>query len=343
MKNRDARSLSAEAQEEIRIRAIQFVISGNTQVEAAKVFGVTRQAVGKWVKKHHEKGKVGLRAGKKGRPKGGSLEPWQAAQVVRTIEGRCPDQLKLPFYLWTREAVGKLVEQRFEIRLSLSTIGRYLRKWEFSPQKPIRRAWERNPLEIKEWLEKEYPSIRRQAKVQKAQIFWGDEMGLRSDHSTGRSFSRRGVTPIIDGTGRRFGCNMISAITNKGRLHFSVFKGKFNATVFITFLRRLIRQNRGKLFLIIDGHPVHRSVIVRNFIKENNKSIRLVFLPGYCPELNPDELLNQDVKSNTIGRQRPHTQIEMVHGVRNYLHKRQRQPHIVQKYFHERNVRYAAL
>jgi hypothetical protein len=120
-----------------------------------------------------------------------------------------------------------------------------------------------------------------------------------------------------------------------------VYKGKFNAKVFLSFLRRLKRQNQGKLYLIIDGHPVHRSSSIKNWIIENKKHICLFFLPAYCPELNPDELLNQDVKSNTIGRQRPHTQLEMVRGVRNYLHMRQRQPQIVQKFFHEKNVRYA--
>jgi transposase len=329
MKTRDARSLSAEAQEEIRLRAIQFVLNGRTQVEAAEVFGITRQAVGQWVKK-------------KGRPKGGSLLPWQAAQVVRTIQGRCPDQLKLPFYLWTREAVGQLIKKRHGIQLSVWTVGRYLSYWGFTPQKPIRHAWERNPQDVQRWLEEEYPEIRKQAKAEKAQIFWGDEMGLRSDHTVGRSYGRKGLTPVIPGTGHRFGCNMISAITNRGRLYFMVFKKRFDADVLLTFLKRLVRQNKKKLYLIIDGHPVHRSSKVKKWLKENEKRINIFFLPSFSPELNPDELLNQDVKSNALGRQRPHTQYELIHSVRNYLWMRQQQPYVVKNYFREKHVLYAS-
>lgn len=137
--------------------------------------------------------------------------------------------------------MAQLIEQRFGIRLSIWTVGRYLRRWGFTPQKPVRLALEKNPKKVQHWLNEEYPNIRKQAKSEKAEIYWGDEMGIRSDHTVGRSYGRRGKTPVIPGTGKRFGCNMISAITNQGRLNFMVFKMRFRTDVFIEFLRRLVR------------------------------------------------------------------------------------------------------
>ena len=286
---------------------------------------------------------MALKARQRGPKASSRLAGHQAATVVRIIEDRCPDQLHLPFALWTREAVGDLIAQRFGIKLSVWTVGRYLRKWGFTPQKPLRRAYERDPAAVGRWLRESYPALRAQAKREKAEIHWGDEMGLRSDHQVGRSFSRRGQTPVVNGTGQRFGCNMISAITNRGTLRFMVFKNRFTAEVFLKFLRRLIRQAGRKAFLILDSHPVHRSGRVKRFVAENSKRIRLEFLPGYSPEINPDEYLNQDVKSNAVGRRRPPTQEAMVAGVRSYLRATQKQPRIVESYFHHPDVRYAAL
>ena len=275
-------------------------MDGKKQVEAAKLFGLTRRAISNWLKGYRQDGMLALKAKSKGRPKGGSLEPWQAAQIAKTVIDHHPEQLKLPFYLWTREAVADLIKRRFGIKVSLSSAGRYLKRWGFTPQKPVRRAVEQNPQEVRNWLEKEYSAIRQQAKSEKAQIFWGDEMGLRSDHAVGRSYGLRGHTPVIVATGKRFGCNMISAITNQGRLNFMVFKGRFIAKVFLEFLYRLVRQSQRRVFLIVDNHPVHRSKKVKQWLEERPDEIRLFFLPSYSPQLNRDELLNQDVKSNTI-------------------------------------------
>jgi len=345
MTKRDNRSLSVEAQNELRLRAVQYVLSGKTQEEAAKAFQVHEKVVSRWVVTYRKKGFSGLKGRRKGRHKGGALKPWQSAQVVRTIQGRCPDQLKLPFYLWTREAVGELIEQRFGVRRSKWQVGRYLAQWGFTPQKPIRKAFERDPVAVKKWIEEEYPNIRIKAKRDKALIFWGDEMGLRSDHTVGQSYGRKGVTPVILGTGQRFRCNMISAITNQGKLCFMTFRKKFGSDVFLIFLKRLVRNNRKKVYLIIDKHPVHRSSKVIQWLKEdkNINRIAIFYLPGYSPELNPDELLNQDVKSNALGRQRPHDQHEMISNVRRYLWNRQRQPSVVKNFFQEEHVCYAAL
>jgi transposase len=343
MKVKDARSLPPIAQEDLRQKAVNAVLDGRKQLDAAKMLGVTRQTVGKWMKKFRQGGEKALKAKRRGRPKGGSLVSWQAAQIARTVVDHHPEQLRLPFYLWTREAVGQLIEQRFGIVLSVWTIGRYLSRWGFTPQKPVRRAYEQNPEAIQRWLEEDYPAIQRQAKREKAVIYWGDEMGLRSDHSVGRCYARRGQKPVIPGTGQRFRCNMISAITNQGRLNFMVFKDRFDSDVFLEFLRRLLRQIQRKVFLIIDGHPVHHARKVKNWIQKHDHRISLFYLPGYSPELNPDELLNHDVKSNAVGRRRARNRQDLVANTRSYLWSRQQQPHIVRQYFQEKHVRYAAM
>lgn len=342
MKTKDFRSLPPQAQEDIRKKAVRAVLEGRTRLEAAKLFGVSNKAVGAWVRMHREGGEKALKAKKRGRPKGGSLKPWQAANTARAVIDRNPDQLKLPFCLWTREAVALLIEQRYGVSLSVWTVGRYLKRWGFTPQKPVRRAFEQNPQQVRRWLEEEYPRIRRQAKREKAEIYWGDEMGLRSDHAAGRCYGKRGETPVVPGTGQRFGCNMISALTNRGRLNFMVFKDRFTSKVFLDFLKRLAKQAEGKVFLILDRHPVHRSRTVKEWLEENSDRMRMFFLPGYSPELNPDEMLNQDAKSNAVGRQRAHTRQQMISNVRGFLRSRQRTPHIVRNYFKERHVRYAA-
>ncbi len=167
-------------------------------------------------------------------------------------------------------------------------------------------------------------------------------MGLRSDHVSGKSYAPAGQTPLIRATGQRFGCNKISAITNKGALAFMVFKGKFRAPMFVTFLTRLLKQVSGKVCLIVDGHPVHKSGVVRAFVQANAQRLRLILLPGYCPELNPDELLNQDVKTNALGKSRPANKSEMIKAVRSHLHRRQKQPTVISNLFKEKHVRYAA-
>lgn len=323
------------------MKAVKAVQEGKKQVEVAELFGVTRQAVGRWVTSYREGGSRRLKARRQGRPPGRSLEPWQAAQTVRAITDRHPDQLKLPFYLWTREAVAELIYERYGLLLSIWTVGRYLRDWGFPPQKPLHRAFEKDPQAVSRWLEEDYPAIRAQAKKEKAQIYWGDEMGMRSDHQTGTTYGRKGEPPVIPGTGQRVRCNMITAITNRGKLYFMVYRKGFSAKVFIAFLRRLVRQVDGTLFMIVDGHPVHRSKEAKNWVVKQKRRIRLFFLPGYSPELNPDEMLNQDVKSNAVGRKRRRNQDEMMHTVRGFLRSRQKRPTQVKKYFQEKHVQYA--
>lgn len=342
MNTTDTRCLSPDAQEALRFRVVEALRSGMKKSEAARAFGVSRTSIDRWLKQVELGNIRSLKSKKRGRPNGTQLAPHEAATAVRLITDRCPDQLKMPFALWTREAVQQLLAERFGVEVSVWTVGRYLARWNLTPQKPLRRAYERDPVAVQRWLDEEYPAIEKQAKAQKAEIHWGDQMGLRADHQTGTSYGRRGKTPVIPGTGQRFRCNMMSTITNRGELSFMVFKENFNGAVFIKFLRRLLRLRNRKLLLIVDRHPAHRSAEVKRWLSRHVERVELFFLPGYCPDLNPDEFLNQDVKSNALGRQRPSNCTEMMGGVRSYLRSTQKQPEIVKNYFQAESVRYAA-
>jgi transposase len=325
------------------MRAVEVVKAGMGKSMAAEVFGVSRRAVSRWMRADRQGGKEALKAKPRGRPRGGGkLKPWQCATIVNLITDRYPDQLKLPFYLWTRQAVGQLIEQRFGIRYSVYQVGRYLKQWGFTVQKPGRKAFEQCSWEVQNWLENEYPIIKRQAKAENAEIQWCDEMGVRSDAASARCFSPKGQTPIVLGPGKRFGCNMISSISNRGTLRFMVFTDRFNTDVMLRFLKRLLKQMERKVFLIVDGHPVHRGRAVKKFVAEKKDQIQMFHLPAYSPELNPDEMLNQDVKTNAVRRKPAATQSGMVRNLRCYLRSRQRQPELVKRYFHAPTVRYAA-
>ena len=344
MKITDARSLTGEAQEALRKRAVQAVLAGMTQVEAARVFNVSRYAVIQWAAAYREGGEEALAARKKGPKKGHGkkLTLHQEKQVKEWVVGKCPNQLRLPFYLWTRQAVRELAEDRFGVSLALSTAGAYLREWGFTPQKPVRRAYEQSPTAVKRWLEESYPAIAARAKEEQATIYWGDETGLRSDYQTGRTYGLKGKTPVIPGTGQRFSINMISAITNRGQLNFMAYTESFRVPIFLKFLQRLIKQAKHKVFLVVDGHPVHRAKLVQAWRIQHLDELELFYLPGYSPELNPDELWNQDLKSNSLGHRRPSTKAELAADARSYARSTQRRPNVVRRYFHEEHVRYAA-
>ena len=272
MEKQDARSLSGEGQEDLRRRVVEAVAKGLSQTEAARVFGVARGTVSRWMGLVEREGRRALRARRRGRPPVSRLAPQQAATTVRHIVSGCPDQLLLPFALWTREAVQELLLRKFALEVSVWTVGRYLRAWGLTPQKPVRRAYEQNPVAVRKWLAEEYPSIREQRGSLRPKFIGSTRWGCVRTTKAGRSYGRRGQTPVVLGTGQRFRCNMISAITNRGRLAFMIFRQRFTARVFLNFLGRLLRlmrKSRRKVFLIVDGHPVHKSRSVRRWLAEH--------------------------------------------------------------------------
>ena len=339
---RDARSLSSVALLDLRKRAVVAVNGGRSIVSVAATLGISRQAVSRWVRSMERKGEIVLVPKKKGRPKGRMLRSSQAHFVIRRIVEHLPDELNLPFYLWTRDAVKMLVKKKYGVKLSVWTMGRLLKEWGLSPQKPSRRAYERDPEKVKAWLEEEYPAIRELARQERALILWEDEMGIRSDSQVGRTYAPIGKTPVVPVTGRRFSCNMIAGITNKGKLNFMVFQETFTGTIFLIFVKRLVKQTRRKIFLIADAHPAHRAKEEKKYLAAHQKNIVLFFLPPYSPELNPSEYLNNDVKTNTIRKTRPRTQVQMASEIRKYLRSKQRTPQKVKKFFHAEKVKYAA-
>jgi len=248
MTDEDTRSLPAAAQAALRTRAVRAVLGGMTQAQAARVFGVHPNAVNRWIRRYREGGLAGLSARRRGRRAGEQAaltEPQQQA-VIALVRETTPDQLGLAGLLWTREAVGELIARRYGLRLARTTMGAYLRGWGFSPQKPQRRALEQNPAAVRRWLTTDYPAIRAQARREGGMVVWLDEMGVRSDATAGRSWAPVGQTPVITGTGKRFRVNMVSAISNAGRLRFRLFTGSCTAAVFIDFLGRLLRDSGGR-------------------------------------------------------------------------------------------------
>jgi transposase len=284
-----------------------------------------------------------LKAGKRGRrpDEQKALDPRQEARLRRAVLGKNPEQVALPGLVWTRPQVRDLVRRWFGVGLSLITIGNYLRSWRLSPQKPIRKAYEQNPEAVARWLEVDYPAIAKRANREKAVILWLDQTGLRSDAPVGRTWAPVGQTPVVAKTGRRFGVNVMAAISNKGELYFTCYTGSFTGPVFLAYLDRLVRHLGRKIHLIVDGHPVHRRVNVRDWLAEHVDRIEMHFLPGYSPELNPVELLNGDIKRH-VAQANPANPAELAAKASAHLRRRQNQPQAIQALFGKPEVRYAA-
>ena len=342
MRNDDTRKESQKGQDGIRRKVVNAVAGGMKRVDAARIFGVSRTSIWTWMKAYEQSGDEGLRSQKRGRKASKALNAKQAASIRKSVVGKNPGQLRLPGFLWTRESVGQLIFRRFGLRLSRWTVGRYLKDWGLTVQKPAKRALQQNPAQVRYWLQTKYPAIVRQAAQEKADIYWGDEMGLRSDHQSGTTWGVKGQTPVVRISGERFRCNMLSAITNRGRMSFMIFSGRFNSRVFIKFLERLIRHNAGrKVFLIVDRHSVHQSIKVSEWVAARSDKIELFFLPAYSPELNPEELLNNAAKAGVSKKVRARNQKELQAALRSYLRSTQRRPERVKSFFKGKHVLYA--
>jgi len=221
------------------------------------------------------------------------------------IVDKMPEQLKLDFALWTRKAVKELVEQQFGVILAITTMGDYLRKWGFTPQKPKKMAYEQCPKQVQKWLDEEYPTIKQAAKQEEAIIYWGDETGIKNQCNHGRSYAPKGKTPIKKSMSKKFSVNMISAITNQGKVQFLLYSDTMNADKFIEFMRQLIKSSSQKVYFIVDNLRVHHSKIVKEWLEANKDKIALFFIPSYSPELNPDEYLNCDLKQGMSAKKSP--------------------------------------
>ena len=345
MQLEDARKLDASTQEALRRRAVHLVEEKScTHQYAAEAVGVARQTVSKWVSACRRGGPSALQSHKRGRDSASqkALTRREEQRLQQMIRDKCPDQLKLPFALWTAAAVQELIEREWRKALALSTVRLYLRRWGFTPQKPLIRVKERCPVRIQRWLATEYPAIVRRAKNEGALILWGDETGVCNQDQIGRSYAPQGQTPVLIKTTTRFSTSMISVVSNRGELRFMVYDGALNVAAFLRFLRRLIRGRKQKLFLIVDNLKVHHAYKVQAWVAQHQSALELCFLPPYAPQLNPDEYLNNDLKQHLSRRPKPRDKPSLVKQVRTTMQALQRQPERTRSYFRAPAVRYAA-
>ena len=344
MEATDMRSLSRDARHERRVQVIRLRKAGRTYDEIAAQTGLSRTGVFDVCKRHAAAGAKALQDAPSGRKAGEGrlLDATQEALVRKLITDKTPDQLKMPYALWTRAAVSQLIEQRFGIALPVRTMGLYLARWGFTPQKPIKKAYEQSSAAVKKWLDEDYPAIAARAKAEGAEIHWGDESGLRSDDVRGRGFAPAGRTPLVRVNNKRHGLSVISTVTNKGQMRWRIFDGALNADILIEFLRRLIKGAGRKLFLILDNLRVHHAKPVKAWLAEHASEIEVFYLPSYSPELNPDEMANADIKQAVTKLAPARTRLQLVKATARHLRSVQRQPERIRKYFEHDPVRYAA-
>ena len=344
MEKVDARTLSPEVQQQLRNQAIRLRRSGRKHKEIAEIIGVYHTTVCKWCRAYKTGGAKGVMIQKRGRRHGTcrTLSPEQEKGLRLMIRDKTPDQLKLPFALWTRLSVQQVLRQEWEIRMPIRTVGEYLKHWGFTPQKPLRRAYEQNPAAVKKWLVEQYPAIARRAKKEQAEIHWGDETGLSNGYQYGRSYAPRGQTPVMRVCVRKESIGLISTVTNQGQMRFMVYREAMNASTMKTFLRRLVKDLDRKVFLIIDNLKVHHSKLVTQWLEEHKEQIEVFYLPAYCPELNPDEYLNNDLKTGVYGGDPARTRSQLKRKTLSHLRVLQKQPKLVKRFFEHPKVAYAA-
>ena len=311
-----------------------------TRAEIVEIVGVHADTVGRWLKLSPRDLKVNR--GGRNQGDGRHLTQAQEDRVRKLITDKAPDQLKLDYALWTRKAVMTLIEQETGIQMPIRTVGEYLKRWGFTPQKPVKRAYEQNPKAVQRWLDEDYPEIRAQAKQEKAEIYWGDETGVRSDSQHERGYAPKGKTPVIRLNAKRSATDMISAVNNQGKVRFKVFEGSMNTDILIDFCKRLIKSAKRKVYLILDNLRVHHAKIFKAWLHEHKDEIAVFYLPSYSPELNPDEYLNCDLKAGVHSGKPARSKKQLKKKVLSHMRMLQKNPKRVAKYFEHKKIRYAA-
>ena len=340
----DSRTLPVDALNERRRRAVKLRLDGVSLKDTAAQCEMSRTTVIAAVKAHATGGWKAVDVSRPGRPQGTgrTLTAEQEREVQRLIRDRTPDQLKMVYALWTRQAVAELIRNRYGIKLAVRTMGLYLARWGFTPQKPMKKAYEQSPAAVKKWLDEESPVIAAGAKGEGAEIHWGDETGLRSDDVRGRSYAPQGQTPVIRVNNKRHGLSVISTVTNKGQMRWKAFDGALNSDILIDFMRRLVKDAGRKVYLILDNLRVHHSKPVKAWLAAHKHEIEVFYLPSYSPELNPNEMANADLKQAVTTLAPARTKLQLVKATSRHLRSVQRQPERVKSYFQHAPVRYAA-
>lgn len=339
----DGRKLSKSALENLQKIAITRVQSGEHPERVIESLGLNAVTIYRWLAKYRNGGWDALKVHKGkggGRPR--KLTSKQIKFIYSAVTGGDPRQQSFDFALWTRELVAQLIFKNYKIKLSRWSAGRLLTQLGLSCQKPIKRAYQRDPEKVDRWLKKQFPQIKAFAAKKSATIFFADEAGIRSDHQSGTTWGKIGETPEVIANGNRVSLNLISAVSPSGRMKFMVIKGRFNAGVFIDFIRRLIEGATKPVILIVDGHPAHKAKKVKEFVKTISDKFRMFFLPPYSPDLNPDELVWNDLKSNIIGRKVANSKSELHTMTVSGLRRIQRKKGRVASYFRKKSTAYAA-
>lgn len=341
MKNSDGRKLTHDKLTELRRRGVAAIQAGESPELVARALRVNRSTVYGWLALYRSGGWDQLDAKKRGgrRP---LLDGKALAWIYKTVTDGDPRQYKFKYALWTSKMIGEVIHKQFGIKLSKASVCRLLGQLGLSAQRPLWRAYQQNPEVVDRWLSEVFPGIAARAKRRRAAIWFGDEAGVRSDAHSGTTWGKRGKTPIVSSTGARFGLNLMSAVNRQGGFRFMCVDGRVNADVFIEFLKRLLHNANKPIFLIVDGHPSHKAKKVREFVASVSPQLELYFLPPYAPELNPDELVWNDLKNNCIGRQAHTGPEQMKHSVMSYMRYLQKTPSRVASYFLAPTTRYAA-
>jgi len=336
----DGRKLSHEVSEAMRLMAVRRVQEGEKPSVVIKVLGMCRTTIYKWLRIKKQGGERALKARKHPGPKS-KLSEAQKRKVRRWICGRDPRQYGFAFGLWTRKIVASLIEEKFHIKMGLTATGRCLAQLGITPQKPLRRAYERDPVAIQMWKHEQYPRLRARAKRRKAEIFFLDEAGVRSDQVLGRTWAEKGKTPEVPTSGQRQSINAISAVNARGAFWYNVYSGRFNATRFKDeFLVSFMRGRKRPVFLVLDGHPSHRAKMISTYVKELKGRLELHFLPGYAPELNPDEFVWNYVKNEGVSKKPLKRNESLRARVNADLANIKRRPALVRSFFSAPSVAY---
>jgi transposase len=346
MKESDFRTVNSETRNEIRKRAIKQVLSGSKKKDVASFFGVDPNTITNWLKKYNSNGSKGLIDNKRGVSSESKklLSQSQEKAIQKMIVDVMPDQLKLDYALWTRKAVKELVEREFKVVLAVNTMGDYLRKWGFTPQKPKKKAYEQCDKKVQKWLDEEYPKIKADAKKEEAEIHWGDETGVRNNCQHGRSYAPKGKTPVKKSMSKRLSMNMISTVTNQGKVQFMIYSTNMNSQKLIEFMEQLIKGSEKKIYLILDNLRVHHSKIVKEWLEkeEVKNKITVYYLPAYSPEKNPDEYLNCDLKQGLSAKPSAKNESKLKENLKNHMEMLAQNPDRVIKYFRHPDIQYAA-
>lgn len=344
MYTKDARKLNRSSQQELRYYIIKLIESGKTYSKITKLTGVSLSAISIWWRLYKTKGFDGLILKKRGVKLGTNtkLNGKQVRSLAEILANKTPDQLSLNYSLWTRQAIQDLILLLWSIHVPLRTITDYMKRLGFTPQKPVKRAYEQNPKVVEKWIKEDYPKIVSKALKNNAEIHWLDETGLSSYSNYLRGFAPKGKTPVIKMKAKRLNLNIISSISKLGKMRFMTYKETLNTNTLIKFVNRLCKDTNRKLFVILDNLAVHRSKKFMKWIDVRSNKIAVFYLPPYSPELNPDEKLNRDLKTHFHSGNIVRTKKEFKNKIISFLMSVQKKPKRVLNYFNSKYLKYAA-